>query len=109
MSVASDVVKRCRRPLRRGAEVGRPRSRPDLQGGTMQFLDGGDADVLCYRRGDRHAVALNFSADARPVTWRLSPGQVVLSTHLDRDPGSPAPGALRGGEGVLVETHRPRP
>jgi alpha-glucosidase len=84
------------------------RSRPDLQGGTMKFLDGGDADVLCYRRGDRHAVALNFSADARPVTWRLSPGQVVLSTHLDRDPGSPAPGTLRGGEGVLVETDRAR-
>jgi alpha-glucosidase len=78
------------------------RARADLQGGALAFLDGGHADVLSFRRGERHAVALNFSADRRRASWPPAPGRVVLSTHLDRDPGSPPPDELRGGEGVLI-------
>src|SRR3954463_6742484 len=45
------------------------RASPELQGGAIAFLDGGDPDVLAYRRGDGHVVALNFSAEPRPVAW----------------------------------------
>src|SRR4051794_32269596 len=77
------------------------RASPELQGGAIAFLDGGDPDVLAYRRGDGHVVALNFSAEPRPVAW---PGgaATLLSTHLDGEEGVPAPARLRGGEGVVA-------
>ncbi len=76
--------------------------REELQRGAMTFGDGGHPDVLAYRRGRRFAVALNFSAGPRPVTWPAG-AWTRLSTHLDREAGTPAPGELRGGEGVIAE------
>jgi alpha-glucosidase len=75
------------------------REREDLRGGALAFLAPQDPDVLAYRRGDGHVVALNFSADPRPVAWPAG-ARTVLSTHLDRD--GAAPDRLRGGEGVVA-------
>jgi alpha-glucosidase len=79
--------------LRRGCD--------ELQGGSIAFIEPHDRDVLAYRRGDRHVVALNFSAEPRDVSW---PGgaRTLLSTELDRADGSPAPPRLRGGEGIVA-------
>jgi alpha-glucosidase len=73
----------------------------DLQGGDIVFAEGHDPDVLAYRRGGRRGVALNFSAETRDVGWPAG-ARTLLSTHLDRDEGSPAPARLRGGEGIVV-------
>jgi alpha-glucosidase len=79
--------------LRRGHEP--------LQGGDITFTAAGAADVLAYRRGDRHVVALNFSAEPRDVAWPAG-ARTLLSTHLDQDPGASAPVRLRGGEGIVA-------
>lgn len=77
------------------------RDSDDLQAGAIAFGDAHDPDVLNYRRGDRHLVALNFSPQPRAVTW--PPGaQTVFSTHLDGEAGTPPPARLRGGEGVVA-------
>jgi glycosidase len=78
------------------------RERPELLDGAIAFAHGGDPDVLAYRRGDGHLVALNFSPEPRPAAWPAG-ARTVLSTHLDRDAGAPAPGRLRGGEGVVAQ------
>jgi len=78
------------------------REQEDLHSGAIAFLDQPeDADVLAYRRGDDHVIALNFSPDPRPVAWPDG-ANVVLSTHLDREAGAAAPANLRGGEGVVA-------
>ena len=77
------------------------RENPDLEGGEIAFAERRDPDVLAYRRGGRHGVALNFSAEARDVGWPAG-ARTLLSTHLDRDEGIPPPPRLRGGEGVIV-------
>jgi alpha-glucosidase len=78
------------------------REREELQSGDIAFAAAGDPDVLAYRRGPQHVVALNFSAQPRPAAWPAG-AQLVLSTHLDRDAGTPAPVLLRGGEGVVAQ------
>jgi glycosidase len=50
--------------------------------------------VLAYARGDGYAVALNFTAEPRPLPVT---GEVVLSTRLDGGEG-----ALRADEGVVL-------
>jgi len=79
------------------------RETPDLQAGAIAFAapDEGDPDVLVYRRGRRHLVALNFSPEPRPVSWP-SDARTVLCTHLDRDAAHAPPPVLRGGEGVIA-------
>jgi glycosidase len=76
--------------------------RDDLQGGEIAFTDSGSPDVLAYRRGDRLAVALSFSAEPRPVAWPAG-ARTLLSTHLDREAGAAPPDRLRGGEGIVAE------
>jgi glycosidase len=78
------------------------RERDDLQAGDIAFTDAETTDVLIYRRGARLVVALNYSAEPHPVAWPAS-ARTLLSTHLDREPGTPAPGQLRGGEGIVAE------
>jgi hypothetical protein len=65
------------------------------------FADAHHPDVLSYRRGERHVVALNFSAEPRPTAWPEG-ARTRLSTHLDGDRDEPAPVQLRGGEGVVA-------
>jgi alpha-glucosidase len=77
------------------------RGNDDLEGGEIVFAEPHDPDVLAYRRGGRHGVALNFSAEARDVGWPAG-ARTLLSTHLDRDEGTPPPPRLRGGEGIVV-------
>jgi alpha-glucosidase len=77
------------------------REQDDLQGGAIAFTASHHPDVLSYRRGERHVVALNFSAQPRPVTWPEG-ARTRLSTHLDGDRDEPAPARLRGGEGVVA-------
>jgi alpha-glucosidase len=77
------------------------RDRDDLRDGELAFVDGGDPDVLAYRRGARHVVALNFSAQPRPMAWPVE-AHVALSTALDRPGGAPVPPTLRGGEGLIA-------
>ncbi|MCW2983338.1 MAG: alpha amylase catalytic region, partial [Conexibacter sp.] len=77
------------------------RADDDLQGGEIAFAEPHDPDVLAYRRGAGHGVALNFSAEARDVRWPAG-ARTLLSTHLDRDEGAAPPSRLRGGEGVVV-------
>jgi alpha-glucosidase len=78
------------------------REEDDLQGGAIAFGDAGDPDVLTYRRGARHVVALNFSAQPRPVAWPAGARTRLSTQDLDRDRGAPAPARLRGGEGVVA-------
>jgi alpha-glucosidase len=78
------------------------RERDELQAGGIAFTDPQPPDVLAYRRDDRVVVALNFSAQARRVAWPAG-ARTLLSTHLDRAAGTPAPEHLRGGEGVVAE------
>jgi alpha-glucosidase len=77
------------------------RAQEPLQGGDITFTDAEAADVLAYRRGAHHLVALNFSAEARDYAWPAG-ARTVLSTHLDRDPGTSPPRRLRGGEGIVA-------
>jgi alpha-glucosidase len=84
------------------ALLGLRRQRDDLQQGDIAFTDPAAPDVLTYRRGERLVVALSFSAEPRPVAWPRG-ARTVLSTHLDRAAGTPAPAELRGGEGIVAE------
>jgi glycosidase len=77
------------------------RDSDDLEGGEIVFTEAHDRDVLAYRRGGRHGVALNFSAETREVGWPAG-ARTLLSSHLDREEGTPPPPRLRGGEGVIV-------
>ncbi|WP_372791214.1 alpha-amylase family glycosyl hydrolase [Paraconexibacter sp.] len=75
-------------------------ARPRL-GPGLEFLDLA-ADVLAYRRGGRHVVAVNLGAHARRVV--LS-GTVVRATDARRHPaGARVDGVTLGpGEGLIVE------
>jgi glycosidase len=61
--------------------------------GPYRTLHAGDG-VLAYARGDRFAVALNRTGEARPLPVA---GDVLLSTHLDGGGAS-----LRADEGVVL-------
>jgi alpha-glucosidase len=80
----------------------RPGSR-DLTEGAYATLAAGDG-VLAYRRGDAVAVALNLTAEPRPVA--LPTGRVVLSTRGAAREGGPPPGVLAANEGVVVACAR---
>jgi len=57
-------------------------------------------DVLAYRRGSGHLVALNLGDRPRPAP---PAGEVLRSTHADRHPaGAPAPRELAPGEGFVA-------
>ena len=79
------------------------RAQPDLQGGDLQFLDAGDADVLAYARGERHLVAVNFAPAPRRVVLP-GPARLVLSTRPGNAPGEPVEEELELGadEGVVL-------
>jgi alpha-glucosidase len=84
------------------------RQSPALYGGSYQPLDGGDDDCFVYLRvaGDeRRLVVLNFAGDQRRVSVPgEGAGQVVISTHLDREGSESLSGLeLRPHEGVIVE------
>jgi alpha-glucosidase len=80
------------------------RDQPDLQDGPIAFAapDAAEPDVLRYTRGPALAVALNFAPEPRAVRWPAG-ARTVLATGLDREAGTPAPGELRGGEGVVAQ------
>jgi alpha-glucosidase len=81
---------------------------PALYGGSYQPLDVGDDHCLVYLRvaGDeRRLIALNFTNEQRcvSVTGEYE-GQIVISTHLDREERVSLSGLLlRPHEGVIVE------
>jgi alpha-glucosidase len=83
------------------------RGSPALFGGCYQPLDAGD-DCFVYLRAagdERRLVALNFADDQRRVSATgEGAGQIVISTHLDREESvSPSGFELRPHEGVIVE------
>ena len=82
---------------------------PALHSGSYQPLDGMPESCFAYMReaaGQRLLMVLNFSDEEQsiPLAEVCKPGQVVLSTYLDRD-GPIGPGALRlrAREGCLIE------
>jgi len=80
---------------------------PALFGGRYQSLDAGD-DCFVYLRAagdERRLVALNFADGQRRVSVPgEGTGQIVISTHLDREESvSPSGFELRPHEGVIVE------
>ena len=87
------------------------KSSPALYRGTYRGLDDQPEGAYVYLRewvDERFAVALNFGSD--PCTISIpgeSKGQVVLSSHLDREgEESLTDLSLRGNEGVVI---RPSP
>ena len=71
-------------------------------------MDAGDADVFVYLRtaGDElRLIALNFTADHRRISVPgEDTGQIVISTHLDREEKvSLSKLELRPHEGLIVE------
>lgn len=60
------------------------------------------AGTFIYTRGDTYAVALNLTLDAQTVTLPRG-GEIVLSTHLDRDGATGETMELRADEGVIVK------
>jgi len=82
-----------------------------LSRGTYRGLDGQPEWTYVYLRewvDERFAVALNFSSD--PLTISIpgdNEGQVVLSSHLDRDGEEPSTDlSLRGNEAVVIRLPR---
>jgi alpha-glucosidase len=81
---------------------------PALYGGSYQPLDACDDHCFVYLRAagdERRLVALNFADGQRRISIPgKDAGQVVISTHLDRE-GSESLSALelRAHEGVIVE------
>ena len=68
-------------------------------GEGLELVDGGD-DVLAFRRGSDHVVAVNIGtrASAAPPA-----SEIVRFTHAGRHAaGSPAPATLEPGEGFLA-------
>jgi alpha-glucosidase len=83
------------------------RATPALHGGGYRPVDGVPQDSFVYWReeGDeRLLIALNFSAVPKQISLpEARHGQVVLSTHLDRE--GPTGGAvldLRPNEGLIL-------
>ena len=84
------------------------RQRSALYGGSYQSLDVGDDDCFVYLRAasdERLLIALNFADAQRRISVPGGgDGQVVMSTHLDREsPVALASLELRPHEGVIVE------
>jgi alpha-glucosidase len=84
------------------------RQRSALYGGSYQSLDVGDDDCFVYLRttGDeRLLIALNFAGAQRRISVPgEGDGQIVMSTHLDREsPVALASLELRPYEGLIVE------
>jgi alpha-glucosidase len=72
-----------------------------------------DGDLLLYRREGRGGVivvALNLGAEPAAITSEMIglDGEILLSTHLDRQ-GEVIHGTLdlRGNEGVIIGTAQP--
>jgi len=83
------------------------RGSPALLGGRYQPLDAGD-DCFVYLRAagdEQRLIALNFADGQRRVSVPgEGAGQIVISTHLDREESvSPSGFELRPHEGVIVE------
>ena len=83
------------------------RNSPALYGGSYQPLDVDD-DCLVYLRSagdEQRLVALNFTAAPRRLSISIKDtGQIVLSTHLDREESvSLSDLDLRPHEGVIIE------
>ena len=83
------------------------RGSPALYGGSYRPLGAGD-DCFVYLRAagdERRFVALNFADGQRRVSAPSEgAGQIVISTHLDREESvSPSGLELRPHEGVIVE------
>ena len=83
------------------------RGSPALYGGSYRPLGAGD-DCFVYLRAagdERRLVALNFADGQRRVSAPSEgAGQIVISTHLDREESvSPSGLELRPHEGVIVE------
>ncbi len=69
-------------------------------GDGVSFLGGLEDDVLAYRRGPRHVVALNVADEPRAAP---AAGAIVRATHASGLPaGGPAPGVLQPGGGFLA-------
>ncbi len=83
------------------------RGSPALFGGCYQPLDAGDNCFVYLRAAgdERRLVALNFADGQRRVSVPgEDAGQIVISTHLDREESvSPSGFELRPHEGVIVE------
>jgi glycosidase len=83
------------------------RQTPALSVGTYRSVDGAPDDSFVYVRefeGQRVAVALNFSEKDQTLSLpELGGGEIVISTHLDREgPANMASFVLRGYEGCVV-------
>ncbi len=76
----------------------RLRQEPDLLSGAYQTFRS-PSGVFAYRRGERFVVMLNFSHEHRSVSVS---GELVLSTHLDRNRRMVQVVDLRPHEGVIL-------
>ena len=79
-----------------------------LRGGSYRPLDAGNDDCFVYLRSageERRLVALNFTGDQCSLSVPgKDAGQIVISTHLDREGAiNLAELVLRGDEGLIVE------
>jgi alpha-glucosidase len=87
------------------------KSSPALNRGTYRGLDDQPDGSYVYLRewvDERFAVALNFSSDPCKISIPgTTEGNVVLSSHLDREGEEPMKDlSLRGNEGVLIRLPR---
>jgi alpha-glucosidase len=83
------------------------RDSPSLYGGSYQPLDTNGADCFSYQRqegNEKRLVVLNFGDRAETVSVHPGNGQILISTHLDRqDKISLQKVELRPYEGVIIE------
>jgi alpha-glucosidase len=81
------------------------RSEPALHGGSLRLLPA-EGSALAYIRegsGARFGIALNLGSEGRRVELQGARGQVILSTHLDREGERVSERIdLRGDEGVVI-------
>jgi alpha-glucosidase len=85
------------------------RATPALVIGAYRLLYADDG-LLIYDREEREArlrVALNLSGAPREWPWRGAPGEIRLSTYLDRSKEHVrGPLSLRADEGVIIDVNR---
>jgi alpha-glucosidase len=83
------------------------RHSPALSGGSYQPVEVGGDDIFAYLRKDldeKQLVVLNFSGHAQQGNVSLGNGQILLSTHLDRQEiVSLRQVELRPYEGVIIK------
>jgi alpha-glucosidase len=82
------------------------RQQPALRRGRFTLVPSGDEEVLAYELSlsrDRLCVALNFSAEPRPLSLPVNAEAVLLSTHAGRPTGADGGMLLRGNEGVVLK------